>query len=881
MPVDAARAKEIFLDAMDRSHGARAAFIDVACGGNPALRRAVEELINANQSAGLFMASPSTPAPSRFETDTPEECVGDQIGPYRLLRCLGEGGFGSVYLAEQTSPVTRQVAVKLLKQAVQSREVLARFEAERQALAMMDHPAIARVFDAGKSPRGRPYFVMEYVDGLSITRYADAKQLTIEERLDLVRQVCLAMQHAHQKGVIHRDLKPGNVLVTNVDGRPVPKIIDFGIAKAAGSRLTEQTLHTATHQILGTPQYMSPEQVAMSADVDTRSDVYSLGVILYELVTGCPPFDSEKLKSAGYAGLERIITNENPPAPSQRIADLPAEEAGEIAQRRGTDPRPLSRHVRGEVDWVIMRAMAKERHQRYPTADAMAEDLERLLTGLPVAASPVGPVYRLRKMAQRYRIQVVASLILLIMVIGFGIAGTWLAMRAERARQDAEREAQRATQIADFMRDVIGSVDPAVARGKDTVLMREILANADQRVDNSESIAEDPAAETAIRNAIGYAYMSVGALDEARGQFQREVEVARKAYGPDGEITLQAESDLAGVLIQSSRLDEAIPMLKDSIERADEVLGPTHDTTLNLVNSLATSYLIRDAFLEAEPLFRRVYQYRLATLGIDDESTQLSLNNLATVIRESGRYDEAKLLFSKLLETQRRMDPGHPRTFATMNSLGMIYHKAGDTDQARALYTESLEGKQRILPPGHPSLLYSYGNLGNLALDATDYAEAERIFREALDGVPAGETVPVPATLIRLQLARTLTDAGRPADAVPLLEEALPQLDKTFGPDHHHTVGTRSRLGRAIALAGNPALGLTHTDAALGQARVSFTPGDWKMIFLLNNQAETLQELDRDSEAATLLDEAAALCEGAPESAAKECARNEELRNGA
>ncbi|MCA9310176.1 MAG: serine/threonine protein kinase, partial [Phycisphaerales bacterium] len=670
----------------------------------------------------------------------------------------------------------------------------------------------------------------------------------------------------------HRDLKPGNVLVTTVDGKPVPKIIDFGIAKAAGERLTDRTLHTETHQILGTPQYMSPEQVAMSADVDTRSDVYSLGVILYELLTGRPPFDAEKLKSAGYAGLERIITSEEPATPSARVAELGAD-AHEVAGQRGTDPRSHLRQVRGEVEWVVLRAMRKDRHLRYPTANAMAEDLERLLTGMPVMANPLGRVYRLRKMAHRYRWQVSVAAFILLLIIGFAVTASLLAYSADRARKQAETESRRSNQITRFMMDVIGGVDPAVARGKDTALMRDILDRADERIDASEALVKDPAAEVEVRNAIGYAYLSIGAADNARQQFQRQAELAQRAFGPDHETTFAADADLGGALIQSGRLDEAIPMLTDAARRARGTLGPEHKVTLNLVSNLANAHLVRDEYELAEPLVRALYESRRASLGIDDPETQLALNNLANVLMEQSRFEEAESCFDTLLDAQRRKDPGHPYTLATMNNLGRVYHQTGRLEKARAMYSESLEAKKRILPAGHPSLLVSYGNLGNFLLDAEDYEGAVATYGEALDSIPAEADQPGTPTLIRLQMSRALMKLDRNAEAAALIERTLPEMTPLFGAEHEHTIGTVSRLGLALTNAGEAGRGVLRTEEALKRGRVAFPAGDSRLVYLLNNHAEAMTALGRIDEARAALEEARGLCTSpAPEREA-ECSR--------
>jgi serine/threonine-protein kinase len=394
------KAKQIVAEALEMATDRRTEFVVRACGTDEALRREVEQLLAADDEAARFLEEPTFVDPL---APPPVEGPGTVIGPYKILQELGEGGFGIVYMAEQQEPVKRKVALKIIKLGMDTRQVIARFEAERQALAMMDHPNIAKVLDAGATDSGRPFFVMELVRGIPITEYCDSNNLSTNERLQLFVPVCQAVQHAHQKGIIHRDVKPSNVLVTLHDGKPVPKVIDFGIAKATNQQLTEKTVFTAFRQFIGTPEYMSPEQAEMSGlDIDTRTDIYSLGVLLYELLTGTTPFGSKLLREAAYGEVQRIIREVEPDRPSTRLSTM-GEQLTSVARHRRAEPRILSRMLRGDLDWIVMKALEKDRTRRYETPSGLAADIERHLADEPVLAGPPGAAYRLRKFARRHK----------------------------------------------------------------------------------------------------------------------------------------------------------------------------------------------------------------------------------------------------------------------------------------------------------------------------------------------------------------------------------------------------------------------------------------------------------------------------------------------
>src|SRR5436309_2285753 len=445
MPVDAVRAKSLFLAASDLADPPeRAAYLERECDGDAELRVRVEALLRANDAAPLPLPSDANRSPQTQYYSDPAACVGSVVaGKYKLIQEIGEGGMGSVYMAQQTEPVKRPVAVKVIKAGMDSRAVLARFEAERQALAMMDHPNIAKVLDAGTTDGGRPFFVMELVKGTPITQYCDERKLTPRQRLELFVPVCQAIQHAHQKGVIHRDVKPSNVLVALYDDRPVPKVIDFGVAKAAGPALTDKTLMTGFGAVVGTPEYMSPEQANLNnMDIDTRSDVYSLGVLLYELLTGSTPVDRKSLGKAAFLEILRIVREVEVPKPSHKLSSSDALPS--VAASRGTEPAKLSKLMKGELDWVLLKALEKDRTRRYDTAKGLSRDIQRYLADEVVEARPPSAGYRLKKFVRRHKGQVIAASLVLLTLVA-GIAGTtWGLIEAKRQEQEAKKQEQLA-----------------------------------------------------------------------------------------------------------------------------------------------------------------------------------------------------------------------------------------------------------------------------------------------------------------------------------------------------------------------------------------------------------------------------------------------------
>ena len=589
---------------------------------------------------------------------------------------------GEVWLAEQTQPIHRQVALKVIKAGMDTAQVVARFEAERQALALMDHPAIARVFDAGATPQGRPYFVMEYVRGETITAYAARHTLTVPQRIDLFLAVCEGVQHAHQKGIIHRDLKPSNVLVTVRDDRPIPKVIDFGVAKATTQALTDRTLHTEIGALIGTPEYMSPEQAEMgSLDIDTRADVYSLGVMLYELLTGTLPFESKALRELGLDKLRQTIREVDPPRPSTRVTTA-AGSAATVLPSHG-DASRLARQLRGDLDWITMKALEKDRTRRYGSVSDLAADLRRHLDDVPVLASPPSATYRAGKFVRRHQAGVaVAGGLILLLVVFAGVMAVQ-ATRIAHARDLASQEAATATQVSDFLVGLFKVSDPSEARGT-TLTAREILAKGAQQLDN---LQDQPAVQARLQATIGLVETELGLYRDAQPLLEAALQTRRRVVGQDHPDTLASANALANLYWFQGKYREAEPLYRDIVERRTRVLGADHPDTLRANYDLASLYVMQKRWEEFDRLSRDTLARQRRVLGDNHPDTLNSLGNMESSYFAQGRYEEALPLAVEVLESKRRdLGEDHPGTLTALHNLAAIYNALGRYGEAEPLF---------------------------------------------------------------------------------------------------------------------------------------------------------------------------------------------------
>jgi serine/threonine protein kinase len=709
------------------------------------------------------------------------------IGPYVLVRILGEGGMGQVWLAEQTAPVKRQVALKLIKGGLYGSAVIQRFESERQSLAVMNHPAIAKVFDAGATKDGQPYFVMEYVDGPPITRYCDNKKLKIRERLELFIKVCEGVQHAHQKAIVHRDLKPSNVLVTEVDGKPVPRIIDFGVAKAISSQPgAEQTQFTEMGALIGTRGFISPEQADPNVlDVDTRTDVYSLGALLYVLLTGMLPFDSDGGKKKPIDEVLRQLRAEDPPSPSTKV-NAETETATAAAERRGTETKQLAKLLKGDLDWITMKAVEKDRACRYGTPSELAADIERYLENRPVVARPASAGHRLKKYVQRHRVGAAVATGAAALLVAFTV------MQAVELRR-ITRERDRANRITDFMTSMFKVSDPSESRGN-TITAREVLDKASQKIDTG--LAQDPELQAQLTQVMGSVYQTLGLYRQAESLLDRTVDIRRRVLGSKSPDTLRSASALSYVLEQEGHYKDAEKLQRETLEIQTRVLGPEAPDTLSTKYLLGWTLRREGQLAEATKLDRETLDARRRVLGRENLDTVASMESVAIVLRGERRFPEAESLAREALDTRKRLlGPDNPDTVMSMSNLAIILHAEGRYSEAASLVGQVLEIRRRVLGPEHPDTLAAMNNLCIELRRLNEFTEAGQLGREALDierRVLGPEHALTLSTMANL--ANSLASEGKFAEAEELDSQMLQIRQRVLGPEHPDTLTAMGNL---------------------------------------------------------------------------------------
>ena len=797
-PTDPHSEKAIFLAGLELSDiQERAAYLEKACGSDRALRERIERLIGHHACAETFLTTAVDGRATLLDQAPLLEGPGSHIGRYKLLQQIGEGGCGTVFMAEQEEPVRRRVALKVIKLGMDTKSVVARFEAERQALAMMDHPHIAKVLDGGATGSGRPYFVMELVRGIPITRYCDEHKLDLPARLNLFILVCQAIQHAHQKGIIHRDIKPSNILVGLQDGRPVPKVIDFGIAKATEVKLTERTLFTAFEQFIGTPAYMSPEQAGLGGlDIDTRSDVYTMGVLLYELITGTMPFDARELFKSGLEEIRRHIREVEAPRPSTRLSTLKGEQLATTAALHATDPGRMANRIRGDLDWIVMKCLEKARARRYETVTGLAADLRRHLDNEPVAAGPPSVVYRCRKALRRNRTAFAVGASFAAILVVATIFSAW---QAGAARDSAARERtarEDAEGVVKFLTDVFRSPDPE--RDGHKITVAETLGRAAKRLETDN--ATQPERQALWQSAIGETYFGLGLHREALALQEKVLEYHRRENMLEQTNALENMRRLGLSYYQLDRFHDAIHVQQDVMMNRIRILGPEHPDTLASKMDLAATLSHGGVPTKASGrMFEQVYLARKQMYGADHKETQYALRRLEEYQMATGQLSLSNMFASwqSFVAKCRREDGDEkPDTILSMMNLANGYLTHHRQEDAMRLYQETLGLSRKVMGTEHGTTLVIMQELAQALTGLglpNHLSEAMKLLEEAL---PLSRNIRgehAPKTIkLAFNLAEVFLRIGRQEEAVRLCGDTFGVCQHVSAEGHrlpNHVIG--------------------------------------------------------------------------------------------